>query len=359
MEGVENPPELRGIIPRSFAHIFDVIGATEDAKYLVRASMLEIYNEDIRDLLDKQAKNRKELKENPDTGVFVKGLASVVCSSKTDLDRVFSVGTKNRTTGATQMNQDSSRSHSICTVIIEKQSKGVDKQDHICQGKLNLVDLAGSERQSKTGATGDRLKEAAKINQSLSSLGNVISALVEAKTHHIPYRDSKLTRLLQDSLGGNAKTVMIANIGPADYNFDETINTLRYANRAKNIKNKPRINEDPKDAMLRQFQEELEKLRAQLEEGGISLDDSGTGPEVVTVTKEVVKQVGMSAEEVEAEKQRLIEQQQKDLKQSAEDEKLLQEQIESREKALEERRAQQAELAEKMKEKRTSNKEEH
>ena len=125
----------------------------------------------------------------------------------------------------------------------------------------------GSERQTKTGATGQRLKEATKINLSLSTLGNVISALVDGKSSHIPYRNSKLTRLLQDSLGGNSKTVMVANIGPADYNFDESISTLRYANRAKNIKNRAKINEDPKDALLRQFQKEIDELKKRLEEG--------------------------------------------------------------------------------------------
>lgn len=124
------------------------------------------------------------------------------------------------------------------------------------------MDLAGSERQSKTGATGERLKEATKINLSLSALGNVISALVDGRCKHIPYRDSKLTRLLQDSLGGNTKTLMIACLSPADNNYDETLSTLRYANRAKNIKNKPRINEDPKDALLREYQAEIKKLRA-------------------------------------------------------------------------------------------------
>ena len=148
------------------------------------------------------------------------------------------------------MNQTSSRSHSIFTIVIECAESG---GEHIRVGKLNLVDLAGSERQSKTGATGDRLKEATKINLSLTALGNVISALVDGKSSYIPYRDSKLTRLLQNSLGGNAKTVMCANAGPADYNYDETLSTLRYANRAKNIKNKPKINEDPKDAMLREY----------------------------------------------------------------------------------------------------------
>ena len=125
----------------------------------------------------------------------------------------------------------------------------------------------GSERQSKTGATGDRLKEATKINLSLSTLGNVISALVDGKSTHIPYRNSKLTRLLQDSLGGNSKTLMIANIGPADYNYDESLSTLRYANRAKNIKNQAKVNEDPKDAMLREYQKQIEDLKRMLEEG--------------------------------------------------------------------------------------------
>merc|ERR1719218_287803 len=159
------------------------------------------------------------------------------------------------------MNHESSRSHSIFTVTIE----AVDDQERVRAGKLNMVDLAGSERQSKTGATGETLKEATKINLSLSALGNVISALVDGKSSFIPYRDSKLTRLLQDSLGGNTRTVMVANVGPADYNFDETLSTLRYADRAKRIKNKPKINEDPKDAMLREFQEEIERLRTELE----------------------------------------------------------------------------------------------
>ncbi|KAJ1203635.1 hypothetical protein NDU88_007419 [Pleurodeles waltl] len=134
-------------------------------------------------------------------------------------------------------------------------------KDWLRAGKLNLVDLAGSERPSKTGATGQRLKEATKINLSLSALGNVICALVDSKCKHIPYRDSKLTRLLQDSFGGNTKTLMVACLSPAENNYEETLSTLRYANRAKNIKNKPRINEDPKDTLLREYQEEIKKLK--------------------------------------------------------------------------------------------------
>jgi len=151
-------------------------------------------------------------------------------------------------------------------------------EEKVRLGKLSLVDLAGSERQSKTGSTGNRLKEATKINLSLSCLGNVISALNDKKQGilifrglgrmcslgHIPFRDSKLTRLLQDSLGGNSKTLMLACIGPASYNCEETLGTLRYANRAKNIQNKPEINEDPKDAMMRDFRREIECLKNQL-----------------------------------------------------------------------------------------------
>jgi kinesin family protein 3/17 len=143
---------------------------------------------------------------------------------------------------------------------------------------LHLVDLAGSERQSKTGATGQRLKEATKINLSLSTLGNVISALVDGKSSHVPYRNSKLTRLLQDSLGGNSKTLMFANIGPAEYNYDETLSTLRYANRAKNIKNHAKVNEDPKDTLMKKYQQEIEELRKMLEAGG-DLTDEEDGPD--------------------------------------------------------------------------------
>jgi kinesin family protein 3/17 len=257
MEGVNEPPELRGIIPRAFAQVFEMIAARggENTEFLVRASYLEIYNEDVRDLLSKSTTNKLELKETPESGVYVKDLTSYVVKTVRECDKLRDFGAKNRHTGATAMNQDSSRSHSIYAITVESCETRADGSSGIRMGKLNLVDLAGSERQSKTQASGDRLKEATKINMSLSALGNCISALVDGKSTHIPYRDSKLTRLLQDSLGGNTKTVMIANMGPADYNYDESISTLRYANRAKNIKNKPKINEDPKDAMLREFQD--------------------------------------------------------------------------------------------------------
>lgn len=176
----------------------------------------------------------------------------------------MTIGQKNRSVRETNMNAHSSRSHSLFTITVERSELGADGKPHIRVGKLNMVDLAGSERLSKTGATGDGLKEATKINLSLSTLCHVISALTDPKSTYIPYRDSKLTRLLQDSLGGNTKTIMISNVGPADYNYDETMNTLRYASRAKNIQNKPRINEDPKDALLREYQDEVSKLKEQL-----------------------------------------------------------------------------------------------
>ncbi|KAK3790069.1 hypothetical protein RRG08_038766 [Elysia crispata] len=277
MEGLRAIPEKRGIIPNSFAHIFGHIAKAEgDTRFLVRVAYLEIYNEEVKDLLGKDQNARLEVKERPDVGVYVKDLSAFVVNNADDMDRIMTLGNKNRSVGATNMNMHSSRSHAIFTVTIECSEKGPDGEQHVRVGKLHLVDLAGSERQAKTGATGQRLKEATKINLSLSTLGNVISSLVDGKSTHIPYRNSKLTRLLQDSLGGNSKTVMVANVGPADYNYDESISSLRYANRAKNIKNKAKINEDPKDALLRQFQKEIEELKKQLQDGGGGDDDEGS-----------------------------------------------------------------------------------
>ena len=236
MEGIRDIPELRGIIPNAFDHIFNHIKSCGTAKqFLVRASYLELYNEDVIDLLNPKG-GKLEIKERPDVGVYVKDLRSFVikdCDGKsmqslnTEMERLMTFGNKNRSVGATEMNARSSRSHSIFTITVEASEKDSSGEDHIRVGKLHLVDLAGSERQSKTGATGDRLKEATKINLSLSALGNVISTLVDGKSSHIPYRDSKLTRLLQDSLGGNSNTLMLATLSPASYNFDETLSTLR------------------------------------------------------------------------------------------------------------------------------------
>ncbi|XP_051578545.1 kinesin-like protein KIF3B [Myxocyprinus asiaticus] len=269
MEGVSTNPETRGVIPNSFHHIFTQISRSQNQQYLVRVSYLEIYQEEIRDLLCKDNNKTLELKENPELGVYVKDLSSVVTKNIKEIEHVMNLGNQSRSVGFTKMNERSSRSHAIFVITVECSEMGIDGEEHIRVGKLNMVDLAGSERQSKTGVQGQRFKEATKINLSLSALGNVISALVDGKSTHVPYRDSKLTRLLQDSLGGNAKTVMVATIGPASCHYDETLTTLRYANRAKNIRNKPKINEDPKDALLREFQEEIARLKSQLEERGM------------------------------------------------------------------------------------------
>lgn len=249
-----------------------------------------------------------QLKEIPNEGVIVQGLSTHPVHNIQECEKLLKIGSKNRIVGSTLMNQNSSRSHSIFTINVEQMNHDSclnqlecpnnDKTQHIKRGKLNLVDLAGSERQAKTGATGDRLKEATKINLSLSALGNVISALVDGKSKHIPYRDSKLTRLLQDSLGGNTKTLMIACVSPADNNYDETLSTLRYANRAKNICNKPTINEDPKEAMLRKYQEEIQRLKEML-----STNVSGSPVENSVVSRPVSEEYKLK---LESEKTKII-----------------------------------------------------
>ncbi|XP_062486160.1 kinesin-like protein KIF17 isoform X3 [Pezoporus occidentalis] len=238
MQGVVEPSAQKGIIPRAFEHIFESVQCAENTKFLVRVSYLEIYNEDIRDLLGADTKQKLELKEHPEKGVYVKGLSLHTVHSVVQCEQLMEKGCGNRAVGYTLMNKDSSRSHAIFTVNMEICTVDEQGLDHLRAAKLSLVDLAGSERQSKTRAVGERLKEAIKINLSLSALGNVISALVDGKSEN---------------------------------NYDESLSTLRYANRAKNIKNKPCVNEDPKDTLLREYQEEIKKLKAILaEQMGVS-----------------------------------------------------------------------------------------
>ncbi|KAF3703073.1 Kinesin-like protein KIF3C [Channa argus] len=327
MQGAWMDPEKRGVIPNAFDHIFTHISRSQsDKQYLVRASYLEIYREEIRDLLDPNHGSARalELRENPDTGVYVQDLTSCVCKSIKEIEEVMNVGNQARAVGATDMNEHSSRSHALFLITVECSQPGPDGRKHIRVGRLNLVDLAGSERQAKTGVQGERLKEAAKINLSLSALGNVISALADGRSSHVPYRDSKLTRLLQDSLGGNAKTVMVATLGPAPQHYEETLTTLRYANRAKNIQNQPRVNEDPKDALLREFQREIARLRAQLNHrkwrnkqkmeqmDGETWEKDGDGEtdgeeEDVEVEKEAEEYVKLEEQRLEREKQAIRE----------------------------------------------------
>uniref|UniRef100_A0A1A7Y5P8 Kinesin-like protein n=1 Tax=Iconisemion striatum TaxID=60296 RepID=A0A1A7Y5P8_9TELE len=327
MQGAWLDPEKRGVIPNAFDHIFTHISRSQsDKQYLVRASYLEIYREEIRDLLDPNHGSARglELRESPETGVYVQDLTSCVCKSIKEIEEVMNVGNQARAVGATDMNEHSSRSHALFLITVECSQPGPDGRKHIRVGRLNLVDLAGSERQAKTGVQGERLKEAAKINLSLSALGNVISALADGRSGHVPYRDSKLTRLLQDSLGGNAKTVMVATLGPASLHYDETLTTLRYANRAKNIQNQPRVNEDPKDALLREFQKEIARLRAQLNhrrwrskqkkdqldgEGWERDGDEETEGEEEEVEKEAEEYMKMEEQRLEKEKEAIREDQ--------------------------------------------------
>jgi kinesin family protein 3/17 len=284
MMGVTNDPVLRGVIPNAFDHIFGYIKTEGNSKrFLLRCSFVEIYNEEVRDLLGNSNK-KLEVREDPKKGTYVKDLNYISLKDTQDIEKALNKGNNNRHVGATSMNDKSSRSHSLFTVYLEIE-EGEDKNKKIRSGKLNLVDLAGSERVSKTNASGQTFEEGKKINLSLTALGSVIDAL-SSNRKHIPYKDSKLTRLLADSLGGNTKTVMFANVSPASFNYDETVGTLRYASRAKLIKNAPKINEDPKDALLRQYEEEIKALKAQLENGGIPLSQGGNGEEITEVIYE-------------------------------------------------------------------------
>ena len=228
-----------------------------------------------------------EMKEDPKKGVYIKDLTMNTVNNIKQMHAYMDQGNAGKSIGATAMNEGSSRSHSVFTIFVESSEESGEGANNFKSAKLNLVDLAGSERQDKTQATGDRLKEAQKINLSLSALGNVIQALVDGKAKHIPYRDSKLTRMLQDSLGGNTKTLMIAAISPASDNYDETMSTLRYASRAKMIKNKPTVNMDPKDAMLAQYADEIKKLKELLKGRGgeVAVQGAVTSEELASLAK--------------------------------------------------------------------------
>ncbi|KAH7408199.1 kinesin family protein-like protein [Phaeosphaeria sp. MPI-PUGE-AT-0046c] len=265
-----------GIIPKICQDMFERIGAMQADKNLsctVEVSYLEIYNERVRDLLNPSNKGNLRVREHPSTGPYVEDLAKLVVQSFSEVENLMDEGNKARTVAATNMNETSSRSHAVFTLILTQKRHDVQaKMSGERVAKISLVDLAGSERATSTGATGARLKEGAEINRSLSTLGRVIAALADMssgkKKTQVPYRDSVLTWLLKDSLGGNSMTAMIAAISPADINFEETLSTLRYADSAKRIKNHAVVNEDPNARMIRELQEELAKLRGQLTGGG-------------------------------------------------------------------------------------------
>uniref|UniRef100_A0A672IH02 Kinesin family member 15 n=1 Tax=Salarias fasciatus TaxID=181472 RepID=A0A672IH02_SALFA len=261
--------ELRGVIPRSFEYLFFLISrevekSSQSKSFLCKCSFIEIYNEQIYDLLD-TASASLFLRENIKKGVFVEGAVEKFVNSAAEAYQVLSMGWRNRRVASTSMNRESSRSHAVFTMTLESK-ESINEVVNIRMSQLNLVDLAGSERQKDTHTEGSRLKEASSINRSLMCLGQVIMALVDVsngKNRHICYRDSKLTFLLRDSLGGNAKTFIIANVHPGSKCFGETLSTLQFAQRAKLIKNKAVINEDTQ-GNVRQLQAEVKKLKEQL-----------------------------------------------------------------------------------------------
>uniref|UniRef100_A0A8C5BV82 Kinesin family member 16B n=1 Tax=Gadus morhua TaxID=8049 RepID=A0A8C5BV82_GADMO len=281
-----------GLIPRICEGLFSRIAGTtrrDAASFRTEVSYLEIYNECVRDLLRRKTNDTFNLRvrEHPKDGPYVEDLSKHLVQNYRDVEELMEAGNIKRTTASTGMNETSSRSHAIFTINFT-QARFAAELPSETVSQIHLVDLAGSERADATGATGVRLKEGGNINKSLVTLGNVISALADQsqdtvntnlkkRSLFVPYRDSVLTWLLKDSLGGNSKTIMIANVSPADVNYGETLSTLRYANRAKNIINKPTVNEDVNVRLIRELRAEIARLRALLLQGNqIALLDSPT-----------------------------------------------------------------------------------
>nr|XP_058952852.1 kinesin-like protein KIF21A [Pocillopora verrucosa] len=287
--------EEEGIIPRAVAHLFEGIDRRkQDAKqrnepqpdFKVTVQFMELYNEELMDLFDldnnKGRKSNVKIHEDANGNIYTVGVTMKPVNSAQDTLNCLQQGALSRTTASTNMNAQSSRSHAIFAIHVKQQrvvklTDGDDKQGsekisnyeyEMLTAKFNFVDLAGSERLKRTGATGDRAKEGISINCGLLALGNVISALGDAtkRGSHVPYRDSKLTRLLQDSLGGNSRTLMIACVSPSDRDFMETLNTLKYANRARNIKNKVTVNQDKASKQMAALRQEIQKLSLELTE---------------------------------------------------------------------------------------------
>ncbi|XP_043532161.1 kinesin-like protein KIF1B isoform X16 [Chiloscyllium plagiosum] len=265
----------QGIIPQLCEELFEKINdnSNSDVSYSVEVSYMEIYCERVRDLLNPKTKGNLRVREHPLLGPYVEDLSKLAVTSYTDIADLMDAGNKARTVAATNMNETSSRSHAVFTIVFTQ--KKHDAETDLCTekvSKISLVDLAGSERADSTGAKGTRLKEGANINKSLTTLGKVISALAEVdnapskskkkkKSDFIPYRDSVLTWLLRENLGGNSRTAMVAALSPADINYDETLSTLRYADRAKQIKCNAVINEDPNAKLIRELKDEVTRLK--------------------------------------------------------------------------------------------------
>lgn len=309
-----------GIIPRVIRMIFDEKEARRHkAEIIIKCSFLEIYNEELHDLLERNMSSstmvnqilpqKKEIsiREEKNGTISVYGLKEMTVTSAEEMASALDMGSSQRVTACTLMNSSSSRSHGIFTISIEQHliedllvagsqeaaaSGGAkdEKPDEYMMAKFHFVDLAGSERAKSTGATGDQFKEGVNINKGLLALGNVIASLTDPAKHgHVPYRDSKLTRILQDSLGGNSRTVMIAACSPAECNFGETLNTLKYASRARNIKNKPIVNRDPASQQIAQLRQLVYELQKEL-----------LGTRKVLLTNNIAFEQGIELPEAEA-----------------------------------------------------------
>ncbi|XP_042564810.1 kinesin-like protein KIF1A isoform X14 [Clupea harengus] len=276
MMGRQDQQDQQGIIPLLCEDLFTKINDNNDnsMSYSVEVSYMEIYCERVRDLLNPKNKGNLRVREHPLLGPYVEDLSKLAVISYTDIQDLMDSGNKARTVAATNMNETSSRSHAVFNIIFT-QKRHDSESDNTSEkvSKISLVDLAGSERADSTGAKGTRLKEGANINKSLTTLGKVISGLAELASAsnknkkkkkveaHIPYRDSVLTWLLRENLGGNSRTAMVAALSPADINYDETLSTLRYADRAKQIQCNAVINEDPNNRLVRELKEEVGRLR--------------------------------------------------------------------------------------------------
>lgn len=298
--------EHKGIIPRLCDELFGSIAEkqSEDLSYKVEVSYMEIYNEKVHDLLDpKTNKQSLKVREHNVLGPYVDGLSQLAVSSFEDIDNLMTEGNKSRTVAATNMNAESSRSHAVFSVVLTQtlidQLSGVTGEK---VSRMSLVDLAGSERAVKTGAVGDRLKEGSNINKSLTTLGLVISKLADqhakVKDKFVPYRDSVLTWLLKDNLGGNSKTVMLATVSPAADNYEETLSTLRYADRAKRIINHAVVNEDPNARIIRELRKEVETLREMLKHATSSpIGERVDIHDKLTESENLMKQISQTWEE--------------------------------------------------------------
>lgn len=308
-----------GIIPLICKDMFKKIAncTDDELQYSVEVSYMEIYCERVRDLLNPKTQNLR-VREHPLLGPYVEDLAKLAVTTFDDINNLIDEGNKARTVAATNMNETSSRSHAVFTMVLtQRRNDSTTKLTTERVSKISLVDLAGSERADSTGAKGTRLKEGANINKSLTTLGKVISALAEVtskpnkkrKAEFIPYRDSVLTWLLRENLGGNSKTAMVAAISPADINYDETLSTLRYADRAKAIRCNAVVNEDANAKLIRELKEEIQRLRELLKQEGIEVQEgqeitkvmnSNNGKETPQITSPVSTVADMAVDQLQA-----------------------------------------------------------